>query len=187
MARHRASIHATLLGLGFLCAAPAGAQLGKPPGGGFQGTQPVVPKEFIPDLVISSVKATATCTDHGTVTAKIVATVKNQSPKGTADLSKVPWNIVVEVTSWTSTTGSGNLEKEAKTVKPQAGGPKTLKPGESWNATLEIAGIPKFKTSIKKQGQYSFLVRADPMSVVGESDEKNNDKPAYVMDPCFKP
>lgn len=175
-----------------LIAVSAAAQARKPsPGqeGGLQPTQPVVPAEFLPDLVVASAKATATCTAKGSVTAKIEATVKNQSPKGPADLTKVPWQIVVEVTKWWSTSGEGPLDPtkgSVKTVKPQQGGPKVLKPGESWTTVLEIANMPPFKTGLQNPGTYGFTVRADPLKGIGESNEANNDLIVYAKDPCFK-
>jgi CARDB protein len=190
MAIRAASVAAILIGLGLVPVSAASAQDRKPkPGqqGPVKATQPLVPAEWVPDLVITSAKATTVCTAKGTVTATIVATVKNQSPKGTVDVSKVPMQIIVEVAKWSSTgVTSAVLETGPPTIKPQAGGPATLKPGETWTATLDIAGMPKFTKSGNKPGQYGFLVKADPLNAVAESDEKNNDLNVFAFDPCFK-
>ena len=72
-----------------------------------------------------------------------------------------------------------------KPVTPQLGGPKALKPGESWTGTLTITGIPRLKKGGHK-GDYSFGVTADPLNGVAESNEKNNENLAYASDPCVK-
>lgn len=146
------------------------------------------PPEFLPDLVVSAASVTMQCLPGG-LTATIVATVKNQSPKGTADLSKIPWQIILEA-DWGFTGGEGFLEKSSvMTVKPQVGGPKTLKPGDSWTGTLTITGIPKVNVAeAKKAGktasEYVFKVTADPGNGVAETDEKNNVKLIYHKNPC---
>lgn len=189
MAPHHASVLALLLGVSLLCVPPASAQARKPQGPMME-TPPVIPAEFLPDLVVSA-KATVKCTANGKVAATIIATVKNQSPKGTADMSKIPWQILVEA-DWAFTGGPGFLEP-GQTVKPQLGGPKTLKPGESWVATLEIVGIPKVDVAKAKKGghlssQYAFWATVDPLKGVAESNETNNKSASvYLSDPCQKP
>jgi hypothetical protein len=183
-------VRAIVVGMGLACAWPAGGQTRKPgQQGPVKAVQPTVPKEWLPDLVVTSAEASAMCTPQGTVTATVIATVKNQSPKGTADLSKVPFQIVLEVSKWWSTTSGTGADLEqppGSTVKPQAGGPQSLKPGESWTGKLSIAGIPRFKKGPTKPGQYGFNVKADPSNAVAEGDEANNEKVTFAFDPCFK-
>lgn len=188
ISHRRALAAAFILGVGVAGAWPAAAQTRKPaPNSPVKAVQPTVPPEWLPDLVISSAEATAVCTAQGTVTATVVAKVKNQGQKGTADLSKTPFHVVVDVSEWWSTSGPINLEgPPGQTVKPQAGGPAVLKPGESWAGTLVIAGMPKFKKNPTSKPQYGFVVRADPLKAVAEADEGNNEKMAYVFDPCAK-
>jgi hypothetical protein len=184
---HRRTLAAVItIGVGVAGAWPA-AQTRKPATNApVKAVQPTVPPEWLPDLVIFSAEATAVCTAQGTVTTTVVAKVKNQGQKGTADLSKTPFHIIVEVSNWASTSGPINLEQApGPTVKPQGGGPAVLKPGESWGGTLVIAGMPKFKKNATHT-QYGFVVRADPLKAVAEADEGNNEKMAYVLDPCAK-
>ena len=96
---------AVLLGLTLLCAVPAAGQAQRPaPGQGGPLAKPgaQLAPEYLPDLVVTSVKVTMKCAANGRLTADLLATVKNQSPKGTADLSKVTWNILLEATWGTS-------------------------------------------------------------------------------------
>lgn len=182
MSPRSVSVH-VILGLSLLCMPPVTAQLRKQ-GPGQEGplkapTQPIGPPELLPDLVVASAVVTMKCQADGTRSATIVATVKNQSAKGTADLSKVPWQIIVEADwGW----GSGGLKPP--TVKPQAGGPKTLKSGESWKATLTIAGIKPPTQQTPGSGpaveSYNIQVIADPLKGVVESNENNNDKVEHV-------
>lgn len=187
---------AVLFGFALAVVPPVAAESRKPsPGqeGPLVDTKKPIPisPEWLPDLVVSSATATAKCLPDS-VTAKIVATVKNQSPKGTAYLSKITWHIILEA-DWWFTGGNGFLEKNpsVKPVKPQLGGPKTLKPGESWTGTLTISGIPKVNIPKAKKGgyltsQYGFKVTADPTNGVAEADEKNNVKLTYSPNPCLK-
>jgi hypothetical protein len=170
-----------------LAGAPAHAQSAQSAQSGNVTVIPAitVPKEFIPDLTIASGSVAATCVAKKTVTALVTATVKNVSPKGVADLSKATWQILVEV-AWYSTTGPGNLEPPAGLGKQQLGGPKTLAPGATWPVKLTFTGIPRFKTSYPKQGQYGFAIRADPLKAVAEADETNNGLTVFAMDPCWK-
>ncbi|HZY30244.1 MAG TPA: CARDB domain-containing protein [Candidatus Methylomirabilis sp.] len=131
----------------------------------------------LPDLVISHAKVAMKCNADGTRTANIFAIVKNQG-QGTADLSKDPWHIVLTATHWYL-----NAEPEGKnlSVKPSAGGPKALKPGGIFPATLTITGI-KPPPNAKKEGYegYGFQVVADPGKIVAEANENNNKKLLYV-------
>lgn len=148
-------------------------------------SRPTPPKIALPDLTITAVKATTTCA-NGTVTATIVATVKNGDQNGLADLSKIPFAIVMDA-NWGSTVGAGSLDgaPPLKPVKPQSGGPKTLKPGETWTGTMTITGVPRFKAGAPKTAKYVFTVNADPLKGVAETDEKNNGStPVYASDPC---
>lgn len=135
---------------------------------------------------MSAADVSVTRVNKSTVTANINATVKNLGPKATVDLTKVTWQIVLAATWW-STSGPGSLENpNATTVTPQVGGPKTLAPGQTWTGKLTITGIPRFKKSIAKQGEYGFAVTADPGNHIAESNEKNNKKLIYAHDPCWK-
>lgn len=191
MMRRQVLVCAVLLGLSVLCVSPVSAQVKKPsPGqeGPVKPTQPVVPAGWLPDLVVTSVKVAATCEANGTVTATINAIVKNQSQKGTADLSKIPWQIVLAA-DWWSTSGPETLEQSAvKPVLPQMDGPMSLKPGQWIARTLTITGIPKHKPGAAGGTHlFGFKVTADPLKGVAEADEKNNEKLAFAPDPCTKP
>lgn len=106
MARCHASAGSIPVGLCLFGGSPVLAQTTDRTGSQTQ-VEPSIPPEWKPDLVVASAKATAVCTPQGTVTAKIVAVVKNQSPKGTAYPSNIPMQIVVEVTKWWSTKRAG--------------------------------------------------------------------------------
>jgi hypothetical protein len=185
MLRIHASVATILIGLNLLYASPVSAQtVQQVP----QTQAPIIlPAEFRPDLVVTVAgNPKAVCTAQGTVTVNIVATVKNQSPKGTADLSKIPWHIIVEVTKWwDAKVNKAGFENPGKqTVKPQVGGPAVLKPGQSFTVTLTVAGLPKFKKG-NLTGQYGFHVTADPLKGVLESNEGNNQTTTLVWDPCL--
>src|SRR5262245_4258270 len=179
----RSLFQALLFTTALVVAAPAYSQTGS---AGQRGpSTPGPPRIALPDLTITSVKATTACA-NGTVTATIVATVKNGAQNGLADLSKIPFAIVMDA-SWGSTVGSGSLDQTPplNPVKPQLGGPKMLKPGETWTGTMTITGIPRFKAGAPKTARYSFVVNADPLKGVAETDEKNNGStPVYASDPC---
>ena len=185
MSRFRAWPAALLLALTFAWAQPAFAQSTTPPGG------PLTPPDALPDLVISSIKGSAVCTPQGTITATIEATVKNQG-KATANLSNIAWQIILSGT-WVaiSDDNSKYLEKypPPQTVTPYAGGPMTLAYNETWPGKMTIAGITKFKPlkGATQPATYVLWAHADPNKLIGESNEKNNDKSVSVKDPCFKP
>jgi hypothetical protein len=181
------SFHAFLiaLALGLACAQPAFAQGSTTPPGG-----PLTPPDALPDLVVTSVQASAICTPQGNITATIVAVVKNLGPKATIDLSGITWQIILSA-GWSASDGKGYLETNPppKTVTPYAGGPMKLAPGETWKGTMSIAGITKYitKKGNTKPGRYTFLVLADPYGKIPESNENNNAKASgHVDDPCFK-
>jgi hypothetical protein len=192
MTRRQVLVCAILLGLSVLCVPPVSAKVGKPSPsqeGPVMPTQPVIPTEWLPDLVVTSVTVAATCEASGTVKATINAIVKNQSPKGIADLSKIPWQIILAA-DWWPTGGPATVGQSAvKPVLPQAGGPMSLKPGQWVARTLTITGIPKHKPGAAGGGthQFGFKVTADPTKGVAEADEKNNEKSAFAPDPCTKP
>jgi len=184
--RRRISGHAVLIALLFATSSPSAAEQATPPGQrGPAKPAPGGPKiQMLPDLTITSAKVTVTC-GNKTVTANIVATVKNGGASALADLSKIPFAIVMDA-SWGSTFGPGVLEESStKPVNPQLGGPKTMKPGESWTGKMTITGMPRFKPGTAKAAEYSFFVNADPLKGVAEADETNNTKLAYANDPCF--
>lgn len=186
MLRRRISGHAVLIALLVAISTPSEGGQAAPPGQrGPVKPAPGGPRlSGLPDLTITSANVTVTCVNK-TVTANIEATVKNGGINGVADLSKIPFAIVMDA-SWGSISGSGALEESStKPVNPQLGGPKTLKPGESWTGKMTITRMPRFKSGLPKPGVYSFAVNADPVKGVAEADEKNNTKLAYADDPCF--
>lgn len=185
MLRRRISGHAALIAVLLATSTLSAAGQATPPGQrGPAKPSPGGPKILLPDLTITSAKVTLTC-GNKIVTANIEATVKNGDTNGVADLSKIPFAIVMDAT-WGSTSGLNGLEDSStKPVNPQLGGPKTMKPGESWTGKMTITGIPRFKPGTAKAGQYVFPVNADPVKGVAETDEKNNTKLAYAYDPCF--
>lgn len=188
MIRRHALISAILTGLCALCQTPASAQSTTQQIPQRQ-IESVIPPEYKPDLMITSMNITTVCTAQGTVTANIAATIKNQSAKGTADLSKIPWHIIAEAMWWPAYSVT-YLENQSKTtIKPQVGGPTTLKPGQTWNAKLTILGIPKYKTNLGNAAPiiYHFEVKIDPLNGVAESNEGNNKWMKTAPDACFKP
>ena len=162
----------------WLCwAGPVAAQSSTPPSGPL-----TPPAATLPDLVVTKVSVIAGC-QNNTVTATISTQVKNQGPVA-ADLTNVPWQIIVEVT-W-GTNGLAQLEsRNTQTIKPQQGLPKkTLAPGAVFDTTMVIKGIPRFKAGGFKNPQYSYTVRADPLKGVAEGNENNNEKMAYSNSIC---
>jgi hypothetical protein len=186
MSPFRVLFAAMLLALGFASAQPALAQSSTTPPGG-----PLTPPDALPDLVVTSMKASAVCTPQGTITANIEATVKNQG-KTTADLSKVAWQIILAADWWAvSDNNAKYLEKypPPQTVKPYVGNPMKLAYNQSWTGHMTIVGITKYKTikGFTQPGLYVLQATADPNKAIAESNEKNNDKRINIKDPCFKP
>ena len=189
MLRIHAAANAILMGLSLLCASSVSAETTDRTGPQTQ-IQPILPPEWLPDLVVASATATTVCTAQGTVKARITVVVKNQSAKGTADMSLIPMQTIVDIRTWYPASGNEWLVKwPVVTIKPSAGGPKVLKPGQTAKATLEIAGIPKYKTKKGNTvpGVYIFAVRVDPVNGVKEANEKNNEILIKASDPCFTP
>lgn len=184
----RAACAALLLALGCAAAQPALAQSSTTPPSGPITTPPGGPIIALPDLVVSSVTATAVCTPQGTITATIVAVVKNQGA-AIASLKNVTWQIILSA-QWWAQAGNQYLEKNPppQTVQPFVGGPMTLPPNATWKGTMTIAGITKYKypKNITAAGNYVLQARADPNKHVPELNEKNNDTRTTVADPCFK-
>lgn len=169
------------VGMLFLSGTTVGAQNTPAPPGPVMAVQPAVPKYALPDLVITFMSVEASCTPQGTVTAKMHATVKNQGTIGIANFSANLFYVSLKG-SWF--LGGGQIPYMDKPVSPQAGGPKTLKPGETWSTTFSFTGIPKHLTATA--GNYfGFRVDADPAQIVAESDETNNGVYKYVFDPCY--
>ena len=138
----------------------------------------------LPDMAITNMQTTTTCTPKGTTTANIKVTLTNIG-KSKADLSKIPWSIIVSAEWWPVT-----YELLAKTppptlVWPQAGGPAAFTPGQSWTTTLTIVGIPAMKKNVKIPGQHGVIVNVDPGNKLSESDEMNNHRQELFFDPCF--
>jgi len=81
---------------------------------------------------------------------------------------------------WDAKVNKAGLEYPGKpTIKPQAGGPTVLKPGQSFTTKLTVAGLPKFKKG-NLTGQYGFKVTADPLKAVAESIENNNELTTFL-------
>ena len=181
MSSFRPLFAAMLLALGFASAQPAFAQSSTTPPGG-----PII---GLPELVVTSVTASATCTSKGTVTVNIEATVKNQGA-AIANLKTIAWQIILSAQWWAAQSGNQFLEKNPppQTVEPFVGKPETLAPGESWKGHMTIVGITKYitKKGNTVPGTYVIQARADPYKGVPESNEKNNDTRTTVADPCFK-
>lgn len=181
----RTALAALLLALAFATAQPVFAQSSTTPPGG-----PLTPPDAFPDLVVSSMKASAVCTPQGTITANIEATVKNQG-KTAADLSKVAWQIILAADWWAvSDNNAKYLEKypPPQTVKPYVGGPMKLAYNQTWTGKMTIVGITRYKTikGITQPGSYVIQATADPNKAIVESNEKNNDTRVSMKDPCFK-
>jgi len=183
---------AIALGLSFLGVSPGDAQLRKgSPGqeGGVQAIQPIIPP--MPDLVVASVKATVACAANGTVTATIIATAKNQSAKTTADLTKIPGKVLVEIEWWSPIGWVKPSPPPPASLKLV--GPNALKPGESWTVTAKISNIPTYDKKALAKGygpnapmQHGFRATVDPLSSVNEANEGNNSQAVFQDDPCLK-
>ncbi|MBA4097653.1 MAG: hypothetical protein C0484_12915 [Rhodospirillum sp.] len=188
MSPFRAFLAAMLLALGFASTQPALAQSSTTPPSGPITTPPGGPIIALPELVVTSVTASATCTSKGTVTVNIEATVKNQGV-AIANLKTIAWQIILSAQWWAQSNNQW-LEKNPppQTVEPFIGKPETLAPGESWKGHMTIVGITKYVTKKGNTvpGNYVIQARADPYKGVPESNEKNNDTRTTVADPCFK-
>jgi len=187
MAARHAAAAVILAALTLSASAPAQAQSAQPPGGGTIGTPGniIIPPELLPDLAFGGTSFAAQCTANRTLRIDIHTIVKNKAAKATADLSKIPWQIAIEA-NWFVVNPAQLENPNAKTVKPQLGGPKTLGPGAEWKAQLVISGVPAYRKDVKGQGLYNLTVDIDPMKGVLESNETNNHLTGYVLDPCPK-
>jgi len=184
--RH-ALVSAILMGLSLLCASPASAQTTLQQVPQTQG-QGIIPPEWKPDLRITSMTITTSCVAQQTVTANIAVTIKNESQKATANLAAATWNIIAEANWWPQTSQTILENPQKKTVMPQVGGPKALKPGQTWSTTLTIVGIPKYKKLNNTAPLvYYFEVKVDPSNAVAEANEGNNKWMKTAPDACFKP
>lgn len=158
----------------------AGAQNIPAPPGPVVAVPPTVPKYAMPDLVVTFMSVEASCTPQGTVLAKMQATIKNQGTIGIANFSANLFYVSLQG-SWF--VGGGQIPYMEKPVSPQQGGPKILKPGESWSTSFGFH-IPKHLTA--SAGNYfGFRADADPLKLVAESDEANNGVYKYMFDPCY--
>ncbi len=139
--------------------------------------------EQLPDLAVTLAKVSVTCVRGSYVKAVISATLENLSTRS-ADLSKVPWQIIVKA-DWSPSMGSGQLmDRDKETIMPTANGPILWRPGQHLARTLTIHGIPKYKETAPQPRQYGFAVRVDPKNLIAESDESNNAGMATALDPC---
>lgn len=177
----RRMVFAGTVGMLLVCGTTTGAQNRPAPPGPVLPVQPTVPKYALPDLVVSWINVEVSCTPQGTVMATIQATVKNQGTIGVANFSAHPFAISLQG-SWF--LGGGQIPYMDEPIWPQAGTPKTLKPGESWTTHFTFPGIPKHLKATA--GNYfGFRADADPAKLVAESDESNNGVYKYVFDPCY--
>jgi hypothetical protein len=178
---YRRLLSAGTVGMLVLCGTRTGAQIRPAPPGPVLPIPVTVPKYALPDLVVSWLNVEVSCTPKGTVTATIQATVKNQGTIGVANFSAHPFAVSLQG-SWF--LGGGQIPYMDEPAWPQAGGPKTLKPGESWTTTFSFQAIPKHLKATA--GNYfGFRADADPAKLVSESDETNNGVYKYVFDPCY--
>jgi hypothetical protein len=145
----------------------------------------ITPPAALPDLVIADMKTTPVCNANGTTTANVKVTVANLSPRATADLSKVTWQIVVAASWWAVNPETLLKSPPPAVVEPKAGGPMAFKPGQTWTTTLTVVGIPAMKKNVKTPGMHGIAVRVDPSNGVAESDEMNNHREDLFFDPCF--
>lgn len=180
MALRHAAAFAVPVALLLLASAPASAQSGSttPPGGAPTGA-------LLPDLTVLMAAASVKCVGGKSVTATITATVQNKGTIGAADFSRITWQIGLAAT-WGPVPGPVQLVSPPHTVNPQLGIPQPIKPGEARTFSLVIAGIPAFQPGAQKPWQYAFAVIADPKKGIVESNETNNEKVTWAMDPCPK-
>jgi subtilase family serine protease len=188
--RQRHATAAALAAALVISSMPGFAQARKPDRNGpVMAVNPPIPHDLLPDLLITSANATATCTPDGKVKATIQAVVKNQSSKGVANLSRATWQIALGLTNIWSTSSGDESQLEFKlsaVVLPKVSGPAQLPPGATWTGTLDVVGMPKYKAGRPKPGQYGFALVVDPQGAVGEANEKNNELLTFAFDPCFK-
>jgi CARDB len=197
MTRSVRFVGAIVLGLSFVCTAMA-AEDQQPsekraPEQASQKVAPVRPSRFwrgappdlLPDLIITTATVTMKCKPGGFKEATMVATVKNAGSTATADLSAIPWQLIIAA-DWYPNWSAGNPPTSPPTwVKPLAGGPMSLKPGEEWTATMVMPGLPKLNTQSDNLEIYDFTLDADPLEQVAESNETNNNFWARVaLDNC---
>ena len=180
MTPHRAAAIAILAALLAFAGPPAVAQNNAP----ITNTPNVItPPKALPDLAIvpGSIKDTATCIGGKKVNIDIELTIKNLSKRGTADLTKIPFQTIV---SAENIIAYENLEsKTGYLVKTSAGGPAKMAPGESFVAKLSFVGVAKFKKG-EKYKIYRIDLLVDPLNGIPESTRANNLSGAYVGDPC---
>ena len=142
----------------------------------------VLPPDALPDMAITFMQTTPICMPNGTTTANIKVTVTNIG-KAKADLSKIPWSIIVSA-DWWAVTYELLAKAPPPLVWPQAGGPASFAPGQSWTTTLTIAGIPAMKKNVKIPGAHGVAVHLDPGNKLAESNEMNNHRHDLFYDVC---
>jgi len=143
----------------------------------------ITPPAALPDLVVTKADVSVTCADGHYITATIAATVMNKG-KATADLTKIESELEA---SWWAAKGQDFLDgPSTQTIKPMANAPKPLKQGDSWNVSLVINQIPEYKKSAPKAWEYVFVVDIDIKNQMPETNEKNNSRGGYALDPCPK-
>src|SRR5262245_6096347 len=94
MSRIHAPFSAAAMALALACAQPAFGQSSTTPPGG-----PLTPA-LMPDLVIVMAAVSVKCIDGKKVNAAITATMQNKGAVGTADFSKITWQIGVGAKWW---------------------------------------------------------------------------------------
>ena len=141
----------------------------------------ILPPDALPDLAVTKTDAILACVGGSKITATIVFTMVNMG-KQVADMSAV--SNAVEA-RWHG-AGADKFDGPIQAINPSLAIGK-LAPGQSYSNTLVIYGIPEYKKSWPKKGQfYKFEVWADPLKQLSESNEKNNAKGETEMDPCPK-
>jgi hypothetical protein len=155
------AIRAVVSALAIVAAFPAGS-------GAQVRPVPTPTPVVLPDLVIDGniVGVKATCGSNGTVAVTAKVTVKNASPTA-VDLSKIPWNIVVELDT---------LESGKGAVKAQQGGPKMLAGGQTYVATMTVTNIKPYMSGTPPAPWVYLKATADPLKAVQEANENNNQR-----------
>lgn len=171
-------------GVSIACATLVAAQTRKvAPAGPVKAIQLKAP---LPDLKINLTSAGSLCTPQGTVNVEVIVRVINEG-KGVADFSKVPFQTVIAVKSWSAVDPDGTVTPAfGNVVLPKVGGTIVLGPGQEWTRTLEVLGLPKLKNGGKAPSKYSFGMSVDPEGGIVESREDNNNGAVNEPDPCFK-
>ena len=138
----------------------------------------------LPDLAVIAAQMNLACAaDKKSLTATFAVTIQNKGPSVNADLSKITWHIIVDAIA-EPTQDVFAEPSQLKPIRPSQGGPKILKPGETFKTNLTIHNVPHLKKSAPASARYALVVRADPTQGVTESNEDNNIARQFFKDPC---